>query len=48
MHQRIKRASKAAAEAQSCDCVVREGDIKDQKGQSVTDLTEEVIAQLES
>ena len=48
MHKRIKKAAKAAAESKSCDCVVRKGDIKDKKGKSVSDLTEETIEQLDS
>jgi len=48
MHKRIKTAAKAAAESQSCDCVIRKGDIKDKKGKSVSDLTEETIEQLDS
>lgn len=48
MHKRIKRASKAAAEAANCDCVLRKGDIKDNKGLDVIDLTQEVIDELES
>ena len=48
MHKRIKAACKAAAEAKCHDCVVRACDVKDKKGQTVTDLTEEVIERLES
>ena len=48
MHKRIKRATKAAAEEAGCDCVLRSGDIKDDNGLAVSDLTEEVIEQLES
>jgi len=48
MHKRIKKAAKAAAEENTCDCVVRRGDIKNARGSDVTDLTEEVIKQLES
>ena len=48
MHQRIKDAAKAAAEANGCDCVVRSGDVKDARGLSTSDLTKEVIEHLES
>jgi len=48
MHKRIKKASKAAADATGCDFVVRKGDIKDSKGLQVVDLTQEVIDELES
>jgi len=48
MHRRIVRASKAAAQAKGHDCVVRRGDIKDARGQTVTDLTQEVIDRLDS
>ena len=48
MNKRIKKACKAAAEAEGSDCVVRKGDIKDRRGLSVTDITEDVIDELES
>ena len=48
MHERIKQACKTAAEAEGNDCVVRKGDIKDKRGLSVTDITDEVIDELES
>ena len=48
MSSRIKRACKAAAEANNRDCVVRKGDITDSRGLTVKDLTSAVINVLES
>jgi hypothetical protein len=48
MHKRIKKACKAAAEAANHDCVLRAGDVKDDRGLHVADLTDDVIEQLES
>ena len=46
MNSRIKRAASSAADAHGRDCVVRRRDVKDSKGLDVTDLTDEVIAEL--
>ena len=48
MNNRIKRACKSAAEAAGRDCVVRKGDIKDRRGLSVKDLTQQVLPALKS
>ncbi len=46
MNSRIKTAVASVAQAESRDCVVRTGDIKDAGGQTVTDLTDAVIDEL--
>jgi hypothetical protein len=48
MNKRIKAACAAAAKAESRDVVVRKGDIKHADGLTVTDLTDAVIAELDS
>jgi hypothetical protein len=48
MHERIKKACKAAADAEGNDCVVRDGDVQEANGLAIADLTEEVIDELES
>lgn len=48
MHKRIKAAAKSAATAETRDCVVRKGDIRDENGLDVVDLTQETIDRLES
>lgn len=48
MNQRIKRATQSAAQAGNRDCVVRKGDVSDARGQTVTDLTDDVISKLDS
>jgi Skp family chaperone for outer membrane proteins len=47
MNQRVREAAQAVAADESCDLVVREGDIADDQGRSVADLTELVIAKIE-
>jgi hypothetical protein len=48
LKNRIKNACQKVAKDSGYDCVVREGDIKDEKGRSVRDVTDDVIAELES
>ncbi len=48
MNKRIKAACRRVAKDQGRDCVVRKGDIADQRGLKVEDLTSEVIEELES
>ena len=48
MNGRIKKAVRKAATAESRDCVVRKGDIKDKSGLTVTDLTEATIDELDA
>ena len=48
MKYRIKEAVALAARSEGVDCVVRKGDIKDANGLAVMDLTDQVIAELES
>ncbi len=44
MNDRIKTAVSDAAQNESCDCVVRKGDIKNANGLTVADLTAAVVA----
>ncbi|MBL8730559.1 MAG: hypothetical protein JNM25_19230 [Planctomycetes bacterium] len=46
MNGKIRDAVKAAATAEGRDMVARKGDIADQQGHDVVDLTDKVIAQL--
>jgi hypothetical protein len=48
MKYRIKEAVALAARSEGVDCVVRKGDIKDANGLAIMDLTDQVIAELES
>ena len=48
MNRRIKSAVANAAEADNRDCVVRKGDITNANGLTVADLTQAVIAELDS
>lgn len=48
MNKRIKRLCEEVAKALGRDCVVRKGDIDSEKGLSVSDVTDEVAAKLES
>ena len=47
MNSRIKTAVASVAQAESRDCVVRTGDIKDAGGLTVADLTDAVIDELD-
>lgn len=46
MHKRISRAVKTVAEAKGHDFVARHGDIKDERGLHVADLTDAVVEQI--
>jgi len=46
MNSRIKTACATVAQTESRDCVVRQGDISNAGGLTVTDLTSDVIAEL--
>lgn len=46
MHNRIREAIKAVAEAESRDMVARKDDITDTKGRDVVDLTDKVVTKL--
>ena len=46
MHNRIREAVKAVAEAESRDMVARKDDITDNKGRDVVDLTAKVVTKL--
>ena len=48
MNQRIRRAVKNVASAESRDMVTRKRDLKDAQGRDVVDLTQKVIDELES
>ena len=48
MNARIERASRKAAEDAGRDCVVGHDDIKNDNGLQVSDLTDDVVAKLES
>ncbi len=48
MNTRIKEAAMDAAEKESCDCVVHQGDIKNANGLKVQDLTGKVVEELDS
>ncbi len=47
MNSRINTEGASVAQDESRDCVVRTGDIKDAGGQTVTDLTDAVIDELD-
>ena len=47
MNQRVREAVRSVASDESCDLVVREGDIADDQGRSVSDLTDLVITKVE-
>ncbi|MBK8978898.1 MAG: hypothetical protein IPM29_23605 [Planctomycetes bacterium] len=48
MMRRIRDACSKVATSQGRDCVVREGDITNDNGLDVVDLTDDVVAELES
>jgi hypothetical protein len=48
MGARIREAAGRAAQSKGVDCVVRSGDIANDNGITVVDLTGEVVAELES
>jgi hypothetical protein len=48
MNTRIKRHCKKIAQDKGNDCVVRDGDVADDKGLKVDDLTDQVLKALES
>jgi hypothetical protein len=48
LKNRVKNACQKVAKDGGHDCVVREGDIKDERGRAVKDITDDVIAALES
>ncbi len=48
MNQRIRSACSQVASAESRDCVVREGDIRNDNGLDVADLTDQVVEQIEN
>jgi len=47
MNARIRKAIKAVADAESCDLVTRKKDLKDDRGRTVVDLTDEVVRKIE-
>jgi Skp family chaperone for outer membrane proteins len=46
MNSRINKAVKSVADAESCDMVTRKKDLKDDRGRTVTDLTDLVVAKI--
>lgn len=47
MNARISKAVKSVADSESCDLVTRAKDLKDDRGRTVTDLTDLVVAKIE-
>ena len=47
MNARISKAVKSIADSESCDLVTRAKDLKDDRGRTVTDLTDLVVAKIE-
>ena len=48
MNRRIRRLCEEVAKSLGKDCVLRKGDIESEKGLAVSDVTDEVVAKLES
>jgi hypothetical protein len=46
MNTRINKAVKSVADAESCDMVTRKKDLKDDRGRTVNDLTDLVVAKI--